>query len=151
MRRTLFGIVASTLLFSLVALAQPEAGYFDIGIAKVKPEKRAECDAIMKRMVDANRLHKGDAWTTSETIYGDFNTVYFVSLRRSYAEAEQGFDAFFSALAKAAGGPAGGAKMWQEFNNCVSSYRAEFRVRRLDLSSNAPADQAGLVKLIGQS
>ena len=133
------------------AAAQPQAGFLDVGIVKVRPEKRSDFDAIIKKMVDANRKNNGDTWITSEVLYGEGNTVYYVSQRQNYAEVEKGFDAFMGALAKMAGGPAGVAKMFQDFNNCVLSSRSELRRRRVDLSSNAFGDQAALSKLVGES
>ena len=139
-----------SLVLAVTAFGQAPAGYIQLYIAKVKPEKRAEFDAVMKKFVDANRRHKGDTWIASETIYGDQNTLYFTSLRRNYAEAGQAFDAFFSALNKAYG-PTGAAKVWQDGLNCVTSLRAEVRQRRQDLSWNVPSDTAALFKLVGES
>lgn len=150
MSRRVLGALALALLLSVAAAGQMQEGYLDYFIAKVKPEKRAEFDALIKRMVDSNRRHKGDAWLTTETVYGEHNTVYFGSLRRNYAEMEQGFGAFMGALNKAYG-PAGTAKLMQDFNNCLVSSRSEVRRRRPDLSANAPADAAALSKLIGES
>lgn len=151
MRRKGFCALVLVALFIGAAAGQAPEGYLDVFVAKVKPEKRAEFDAVMKKIVDANRRHKGDVWIAAETIYGDWNTVYFTSLRQNYAEAEKAFEGFFGALAKAAGGQAGGAKMWQDVNNCLAGSRAELRRRRMDLSSNAPTDAAATLKLVGES
>ncbi|MBI3695052.1 MAG: hypothetical protein HY238_09480 [Acidobacteria bacterium] len=150
MRQRIVWMLSGVLLLATGAFGQTQDGYVDVFIAKVKPEKRAEFDAIAKRIAAANRRNKGDNFVASETIYGDWNTLYFTSLRQNQAEVEKAFDAFFGALAKAAGGPAGGAKMFQDMNNCLVSTRAELRRRRNDLSSNVP-DPAGLLKLVGQS
>ncbi|MBI3683448.1 MAG: hypothetical protein HY235_23995 [Acidobacteria bacterium] len=48
---------------------------------KVKADKRAEFDGIVKKMVAANRQHKGVNWTASGTVYGDRQTVYFTVSR----------------------------------------------------------------------
>ena len=119
-------------LCALAAIGQNPEGYLDVYIAKVKPEKRAEFDAINKKMVELNRRNKGDYWLAAESMYGEMNTVYFTSQRQNYADIEKGFDAFMAALAKPAGA-AGAAKMFQDFNNTIISSRAELRRRRFDL------------------
>jgi hypothetical protein len=124
--------------------------FLDVYIAKVRPEKRAEFDAINKKMADANRRNKGDTWIAMETVYGESNTVSFISTRHSYADAEKGEDAFIAALNKALG-QAGAEKLEQDFNSTLVGSRVEFRRRRWDLSANVPADPASLLKLVGQS
>ena len=154
MRLRGFGIFACAILLSAVAFAQTQdfySGYLDVYIAKVKPEKRAEFDAINKRMADANRKNKGDTWIASEVMYGEGNVVYFTSPRQSFGDIEKGIDAFMGAINKAAGGSAAGAKMMQEENNCMVSSRGEMRRRRGDLSVNPPADAAALAKMVGET
>ncbi len=153
MTRRAFGVLAVlvvTMLMTVAAVAQMPEEYLDVYIAKVRPEKRAEFDAINKKMVDANRRNKGDTWVAMETVYGETNTVSFVSTRHSYAEAEKGSDAFVAALNKAYG-QAGAKKLFQDFNNALISSRGEIRRRRWDLSANVPADPAALSKLVGES
>ena len=149
MRKALWALAVSVML-AMPALAQLHEGYLDVFIADVKPEKRAEFDAINKKMVDANRRNKGDSWLAFETIYGPGNRVTFVSTRRNYAEAEKGYELFMGAISKALGRE-GGAKLLQDFNNCVASTQGEMRRRRWDLSSNLPADDAALARLVGQA
>ncbi len=148
-RRAVWGI-ALALLLSLAAAGQAQEGYLDVYTVKVRPEKRAAFDAIVKKMVDANQSVKGDAWVTLETQYGEGNVVYFISVRRNYAEIEQGAGAFMGALNKAFG-PDGASKILQDFNNCIVSSRAEVRRRRWDLSANAPADPSAMNKLVGEA
>jgi len=137
------------LLFSLAAAAQMPDGYLDITVARVKPDKRAEFDAINKRMADANRKYHGDVWLAEEIQYGENNVVTFVSPRTSYDGAEKAIDAFMGAITKAYPGTAD--KVLQEFNNTVISYRSEFRHRRWDLSANVPDDPAAYAKMVGES
>ena len=150
--RTWGVLVASavTMMVAVPAVAQMPEQFLDVYIAKVRPEKRAEFDAINKKMADANRRNKGDTWIAMETVYGESNTVSFISTRRSYADAEKGEDAFVAALNKAYG-QAGAEKLEQDFNSTLVSSRVEFRRRRWDLSANVPADPASLLKLVGQS
>jgi hypothetical protein len=60
-------IWASLAVVMLVALAaaqtQPaQEDYLDVYSVQVKPEKRADFDAIAKKMVAANRDNSGDNW-----------------------------------------------------------------------------------------
>ncbi len=141
---------AVTVIVTLAAAAQMPEEYLDVFTAKVRPDKRAEFDAVNKKMADANRRNKGDNWIAMETVYGETNTVSFVSTRHSYADAENGDGSFFSALTKAYGQD-GAEKLWQDFNSALISSRVEFRRRRWDLSANVPSDPAALLKLVGQS
>lgn len=137
-------------LAAAVALGQEPSNYLDVYIARVKPEKRAEFDAVNKRMTEANRRHQGDNWVAIETTYGEVNTVSFISTRRTYAEAETGLNVFMGALTKAYG-EAGAAKLEQDFYNTLTSSRAEIRRRRGDLSYNMPADAAAYAQLVGKA
>ncbi len=148
-RRALGTMLFVVLLGVLTAQAQQQAlgDYLDVYIAQVKPEKRAEFDAINAKMVAANRQNNGDIWLAMETMYGPGNRVSFISTRNSYAEAEAGEAKFDQALAKAFG-KAAADKLMQDYNQCLASFRTEIRRRRWDLSSNAPTDPAAYAKLI---
>ncbi len=150
MMRKAFWALAVSVMLAMPALAQLQEGYLDVFIVDVKPEKRADFDAINKKFVDANRRNKGDTWVAMETTYGKGNRVTFISTRRNYAEAEKGYELFMGATNKAFGRE-GGAKLLQDFNNCVASTHAELRRRRWDLSFNPPSDGAALAKLVGQA
>ncbi len=150
MRRTAMSALVLMLLLVFVSAAQAQQEYLDFFIVKVKPEKRADFEAVTKKMVDANRHNKGDNWIAFETVYGEGNTIFFVNPRQSYAEIEEGSARFMSALNKAAG-EAGVGKMMQDFNNCVVSSRGEVRRRRWDLSSNVPSDAAGRLRIVGEA
>ena len=150
MNRRLFGALTLAMVMSVAAAAQMPDKYLDVYIAKVKPEKRADFDAINKKMVEANRRNKGDTWVASETVFGENNTVSFVSERRNYADADAGSQAFEGALKKAYG-QAGAAKLMQDFNNTLVSSREEMRRRRWDLTANPPADAAAMAKMVGEA
>ena len=138
----------------LVLLATLAAGqaqqYLDVYTVQVKPEKRAEFDAIAKKIGAANRQNKGDAWLTMETVYGQGDRVTFISTRQGYGDAEKASGVFYEALQKSYGKP-GTEKIFQDFSQCVVSSRSEFRLRRWDLSSNAPTDAMAMAKLLGNS
>lgn len=145
-----FGTTCVVLLLAALAFGQAAEQYLDVYIADVKPEKRADFDALNKKMVTANRQNKGDTWIAMETAYGRTNRVMFVSTRNSYADADAGSNAFMGALEKAYGKSALD-KIFQDFNQCLSGARTELRLRRWDLSSNAPTDPAAMAKLVGEA
>ncbi len=151
MTRVLRTVLAVVLVLCWVSAAAqtPGGDYLDAYIVQVKPEKRAEFDALSKRMAEANRRNGGDQWTAMETMYGDASTVTFISQRSNYADVETGMNKFMGAAQKGFG--AGLDKMFADFNACLISARGELRVRRWDLSWNAPASAADYAKLIGQS
>lgn len=147
--RAMWTAIAVILLAAFV-LAQAPDQYLDVYTVQVKPEKRADFDAISKKMVAANRQNKGDEWLAMETVYGPMNRVTLVSMRGSYADTEKGGDAFDAAIQKSLG-KAAAEKLFQDFSQCLVSARSELRKRRWDLSSNAPADPAAAAKLLGES
>jgi len=146
-RKAMWTAVALALLATLAA-GQAEQQYLDVYTAQVKPEKRADFDALTKKMVAANRQNQGDSWLTMEAVYGPGDRVSFISTRQSYGDAEKASDTFYGAIQKAYGKP-GTDKLFQDYNQCVASSRSEFRRRRWDLSSNAPADAAAMAKMLG--
>lgn len=150
MRRRIVGALALAIVPSAVMLGQTPGAYIRVAIIKVKPEKRVEFDGLVKKMVDANRKNKGPDWLGAEAAYGEANTVYFSTVRPTWADMEKGGEAFGAALGKALG-PAGVSKMMQDLSQCIASERIELRRIRPDLSSNAPSNQADLLKLVGQS
>jgi len=142
------------LLLGAVAVGQAQqtmlGEYLDVGIVQVRPEKRAEFDSLVKKMIAANRQNKGDNWLAIETVYGPGNRVSFVSTRNAYADVETAMGAFYQALQKGLG-KAATESLMQEFNQCVVSSRNEIRRRRWDLSSNVPSDPAAYAKLVAAS
>jgi hypothetical protein len=138
------------LLLSAAAFAQAPAQYLDVSINRVKPEKRAEFDAVGRKIAESNRKNHGDTWVAMETIYGENNVVTFISTRSSYADVDKGLEAFMGALGKSFG-QAGAEKLFQDYNNTIASSRGEIRSRRIDLSANMPSDQASAGKMIGES
>jgi hypothetical protein len=148
-RKAMWTAVALVLLATLAA-AQMQEQYLDVYTVQVKPEKRADFDALTKKMVAANRQNQGDIWLTMEAVYGPGDRVTFISTRQGYGDAEKASDTFYGAIQKAYGKP-GTDKLFQDYSQCVTSSRSEFRRRRWDLSSNAPTDSAGLAKLLGES
>ena len=150
-RRAIWASLAVLLLGVMVA-AQAQSvqeDYLDVYSVQVKPEKRADFDAMVKKMVAANRDNSGDNWLTMETVYGPGDRVIMISTRHSYAEAEKGATAFDQAIQKAYGKASD--KMFQEYSQCLVNQRSELRRRRWDLSSNAPTDPAGYAKMIADA
>ena len=147
----------NALAFSIIALAllpgagsaQQYEGYLDVFICRVKPDKRADFDAVGKKVADANRRHKGSAFIASQIEYGEQNTVTFTAARTNYAAIETATSAFESAM-KEAYGPAMG-QIYKDFDNTLASSRGELRRRRGELSVHLPADMASILKMVGES
>ena len=150
MLRRALSALALPLLLSAVAAAQISGGYQDVEAVHVKPEKRAEFDAICKKIAEANRRAKGYNWTASEVTYGEGNTLYFVSSQPSYGDIEKGFGIFDAAMNKAYG-EAGAQKIFQDFSSALVSTRSEIRRRRWELSANPPADMSDYMKRVGEA
>ncbi len=147
-RKSVFTLVALMLLTAL-AVGEMQEQYLDVFYCQVKPEKRAEFDAISKKMVAANRKN-GDEWVALETVYGQGNRVTFISMRGSYADIDKALVAFNGSIEKAYG-KAAAAKLFQDFNQTVISTRGELRRRRWDLSSNVPDSSAAVMKILGEA
>jgi antibiotic biosynthesis monooxygenase (ABM) superfamily enzyme len=143
---TTFAVV----LLAALATGQGQEQYLDVYITQVKPEKRADFDALNKKIAAANRQNKGDSWIAMETVYGRGDRVTFTSMRSSYADADKGSEMFIQALQKAYGKEAA-EKMLRDFDQCLANSRSEFRRRRPDLSSNAPVDAAAMAKMLGNT
>ncbi|HEY6127548.1 MAG TPA: hypothetical protein VIW23_05135 [Candidatus Acidoferrum sp.] len=142
------GLVACCFLAPAALFAQ--GGYLDVYIAKLKPEKAAEAEAIAKKITDANRNNNGDRVIVEQPLYGDPYTLVFVTPRESYADVDKGNDAFMASVNKAFG-KEGSQKILNEWNNCLVSVRTQLRIRRSDLSSKMPADPQTFAQLVGES
>lgn len=151
MTRVIRMLLAVALVLCWVSAAAQTGGgeYLDAYIVQVKPEKRAEFDALTKRMADANRRNGGDQWLAMETMYGEANTVAFISTRDSYGDIETAMNKFMGAASKTFG--AGTEKLMNDFSSCLVSSRGEIRLRRWDLSSNAPSDPAAYAQMVGKA
>ncbi|HEV2176573.1 MAG TPA: hypothetical protein VGW33_05145 [Terriglobia bacterium] len=149
MKGRILAALAVAWLAAGVALAQAPGAYLDVEMVRVKPEKQVEFDALNKKMAEANRRNHGDNWITQETLYGENNVVYYVSLRANYGAIEKGQEAFISAATKAFG-KAGLDKLFQDYSNTIISSRSEVRRRRWDLSYNPP-DAAAYIRMVGQA
>ena len=150
MIRRSFAVVFLATLVSGLMTGQDAAMYLDEYTAKVKPEKRAEFDAINKKVAALNRRNNGDTWLATESMYGEANVVTFVSLRNGFGDAQKGFDIFVGALAKP-GGKAAAEKIFQDFNNTLISARSEMRRRRPDLGTNVPSNAADTAGILGKA
>jgi len=151
-RKTIGSVIAFVLLGALAVgqAQQAQESYLDVFTVQVKPEKRADFDALSRKIAVANRQNKGDTWLAIEPVYGPGNRVSFISTRNSYGDVETAMGTFMTALQKTYG-KAATDKIFQDLNQCTLSSRSEIRRRRWDLSSNAPSDPAAFAKLIGDS
>jgi hypothetical protein len=137
-------------LLATLAVGQAQEQYLDVFTVQVKPDKRADFDVIAKKIGAANHQNKGDAWLTMEQVYGHGDRVSFISVRQSYGDIEKSMGTFYGAMQKAYG-KAGTDQLFHDFSQCVANSRSELRRRRWDLSSNLPADAAGIAKLTGEA
>src|SRR5579872_7203384 len=102
MRKSITAVFLATLTGVLMT-GQDTPSYLDVYITRVKPDKRAEFDAVNKKMAALNRRNKGDTWLASETMYGEGNVVTFTSLRGGFGEVQKAYNLFLGALAKPGG------------------------------------------------
>ena len=151
LRRALWALaLLAAILLAAPAALWAQGQYLDVYIAKVKPEKVTDFEAIAKRIADAERRNSGDPAIALVPMYGDNTTYIFISQRQDYADIDKGGEVFMGALHKALGKP-GTGKLMQDLNNCLVSSRSEVRMRRPDLSSKLPGDPQAFAKLIGES
>ena len=149
LRRAVWAIVVVVCLAAPVAV-HAQGDYLDVYIAKVKPEKLADFQALTKKWVDANRRFDGDHWIATETLYGEGDVYVFTSPRQDYADVDRLNEAGMQAANKAFGKEAA-AKMLRDWESCLAWSRSELRRRRPDLSRKAPMDMDSYAKLIGES
>ena len=149
LRKALWALGVVLCLAAPVAV-QAQGDYLDILIDRVKPEKLADYQALVKKWADANRRFNGDRWVAFETVYGEGNVYQFTSTRKDYADVDKSNEAAMAAANKAFGKEAV-QKLGQDFLNCLVSFRGELRHRRWDLSRKPPADADSYAKLIGES
>lgn len=150
MQRKAIWVSLVVVALAVLTVAQAQEDYLDVYTVQVKPERRADFDAISKKIVAANRQNSGDNWLAMETVYGPGNRVSFISTRHSYADIEKATGTFYEAMQKTFG-KAATEKMLGDFNQCLVSSRSEIRRRRWDLSANAPTDPAAYAKFIAGS
>ena len=149
MLRKVCGALVFLVLTAAVGLGQ-QSGYLDVYVAKVKPDKRAEFDAVGKKIAEANRRNNGDNWIALEVEYGEQNTVIFSSSRAAFGDIEKSSAIFMGAVGKAYG-EAGALTLFQQFGSTLESSRSEIRQRRWDLSYNPPADLAAWAQVIAKT
>src|SRR6202035_2463964 len=129
-RKALWALVVVVCLAAPVAV-RAQGDYLDVFIAKVKPEKVADFQALTKKWVEANRRFNGDRWLALQAVYGEGNVYQFTSVRKDYAEIDKVTEASMLAANKAFGKEAS-QKLEQDFNNCLVWSRNELRRRRWD-------------------
>jgi len=149
LRKALWAL-AVVVCLAAPAAVQAQGDYLDVYIAKVKPEKLPDFQALTKKWVDANRRFNGDRWLTLVSVYGEGNVYQFSSVRKDYADVDKSNEAAMTAAMKAFG-MAGAQKGEQDFMNCLAWSRGELRRRRWDLSRKPPTDADSYAKLLGES
>lgn len=149
MRIDVPGVLALAILLAAPVAAQDRPKFMEVTTIKVKPGKRGDLEAAMRKGAEANRRHKGDHWIAFESFYGDGMTMYVVSPRATMAAAEEGQVKFERALKEAYGTAL--PKLHQDFGNSIESIRTELRLRRWDLSVNAPATEEEMNRMVGEA
>lgn len=149
LRRIYWGI-ALVLSLGICAAAQAQDTYLDEYVVHVKPEKRSAYDALIKKLVAANRDNAGDNWVALETVYGDGDTIQFVSTRASYGDVEKVTGVFMGATEKALG-HAGTEELFAGLASDTADAHSMLLRRRPDLSANFPSDPAAQAKVVGNS
>jgi hypothetical protein len=147
-RRIRWGIGVA-LLLTFCVVAQAQESYLDEYLVHVKPDKRTAYDALIKKLVAANREH-GDTWVALETAYGQSDTLRFVSIRSSYAETDQASGVFMGAVEKALGHP-GTENLFENLASYTADSRNLLLRRRPDLSANYVSDPAAQARVIGET
>ena len=150
MSRRIPWAIALVLLLGIGYTTQAQESYLDEYIVHVKPEKRSDYDALIKKLVAANRDHSGDAWVTLETAYGESDTLRFVSTRSSYADLEKASGVFMGAVEKALGHP-GTENLFESLASYTASSNNMLLRRRPDLSVNFPPDSTTQSKVVGNT
>src|SRR5580692_1531234 len=89
MKRKAMWTAVVLVLLATMAAGQAQRQYLDVYTVQVKQDKRADFDAITKKIVAANHQNQGDSWLTMETVYGPGNRVTFISTRQGYGDAEK--------------------------------------------------------------
>lgn len=149
-KKALWASGLAVCFLSAPATLVAQGGYLDVYIAKLKPEKSGEAEAIAKKITDANRHNNGDRVVVEQPVYGDPYTLIFITQRENYADVDKGNDAFMASINKAFG-KEGSQKVFNDWNNCLVSARTQLRVRRPDLSSKMPATPEAFAQLVGES
>lgn len=134
----------------LASPVQAQDSYVHLYIAHVKPEKRAEFDAVSKRIAEINRKNHGQNFLVYEEVFGDQNAIHYVGIPTKLEEMETTYDAFASAMIKEVGA-AGMTKLIQEQNATLVSAHGELRRLSGELSANLPKDAAALYKMLGEA
>lgn len=148
MRKAWIPVVCLAAATAGLAKAQSLPVYLDLSRSQVRGEKSKDFEDAVHKLIEVNRKYKGDRWVALTTEYGESGTYLFSSSRDSMAAVESGGEAFMKAL-KEGMGPLGD-KLMRDLG-AWSTFRAELRRRRWDLSVHPPADAAGLATLVGQS
>jgi hypothetical protein len=140
----------STILLCAPFLAAQQGGLLDDYIIHIKPDKRADFDMISKKVAEANRKAKGDAFIAFEQMYGPDYTVLYVSTRENFAAIETGMNSFMASINEAYG--VGGMKKFMaDSTPTIQSAAGRLRARRMDLSINFPKDMNAYYQLVGRA
>jgi quinol monooxygenase YgiN len=140
LRRALW-VSAICPLLAAPAAAQLQNDLLEVFTARVKPDKVGQFEALVKRMVAANRQNKGTVWLALEVEYGEGHTMSFTGARADFAAIERSRQAFIAAMVKTYG-EAAVEQIFRDAHSSVESVHREICRRRWDLSTDLPANSA---------
>ncbi len=129
----------------VLAQAPTQPGYVHVYIAKVKPDKLATYEKLAKQWADAFRKEGGENWITIQQQMGEFNTIAFVSFRKSWADLDK-LPNEMEVLSKAYGKQEA-ENIFKTASECELSSRMYFRRMRPDLSLRADLNDMARAKL----
>jgi quinol monooxygenase YgiN len=150
MLRGALWVPAACVLFAAPAAAQLQNDVLDVFTVQVKPDKMAQFETAVKKMVAANRQNKGSDWLAIAQEYGEGYTIRFISTRPSFAAIQDANQLFMGAISKAYG-QAGTEQIFRAADSCLEKARSEVRRRRWELSANVPADAAAMARMVGEA
>ncbi len=128
------------------AQAPAQPGYVHVYIAKVKPDKLATYEGLARKWADAFRKEGGENWVTIQQQVGEYNTIAFVSFRKSWADLDK-LPNEMEVLSKAYGKQEA-ENIFKTAGECELSGRIYFRRMRPDLSLRADQNEVARAKYL---
>ncbi len=143
-------LVFLCLAVALVWAQEPATpGYVHVYMAKVKPDKLATYEKIARQWADAFRKEGGENWITIQQQMGEYNTIAFVSTRKSWGDLDK-LPNEMEVLSKAYGKQEA-ENIFKTAAECELSGKIYFRRTRPDLSLRADQNEIAKAKYLRAS
>jgi hypothetical protein len=123
-----------------------QPGYIHVYIAKIKPDKLATYEKIAQKWADAFRKEGGENWITIQQEVGEYNTIAFVSFRKSWADLDK-LPNEMEVLSKVYGKQEA-ENIFKTASECELGGKIYFRKTRPDLSLRAKQDDIARAKYL---